>query len=84
MNNSNRSDEEGTNAADIIDRVPAGSIIQAPDIECIRMEMMETLRREVREAARDVALNYLQLSGSGRVIPEVDTELYQTHLYTQL
>lgn len=73
-----------TSAADNIDRVPSGSILQAPDIECIRLEMMETLRREVREAARDVAFNYLHSSGNGPLIPDVDSELYQTHLYTQL
>ncbi|KAL4229735.1 anthranilate synthase component II [Mactra antiquata] len=61
-------------------------IFSSDDLESIKLEIIASLRSEIRETARNVASDLLSTSPSGNTnpVPELHSDLYQTHLYTQL
>lgn len=63
---------------------PRSKILSQEDIESIKLEIISTLKSELRETARDVAYELVNPSPATNLVPDLYSELYQTHLYTQL
>ena len=59
-------------------------LLTREDIESITVEIVESLRAELRETARDIALDLAQPPPNVGILPDLSSDLYQTHLYTQL
>ena len=67
-----------------------GSVLSASDIDILKQEIVGSLRQEIRELAREMVVT-LHRQGSpvnpnpGLIPPpQPPSDLYQTHLYTQL
>ena len=54
------------------------------DIEHIKLEIMSSLKTELQDTAKDLATDMLNYSNNAAMLPSINSELYQTHLYTQL
>jgi hypothetical protein len=63
---------------------PRSRILSNEDIESIKLEVLTSLKSELRESARDVAKEILSPSPATNIVPDLYSDLYQTHLYTQL
>ena len=63
---------------------PRPKILTNEDIESIKLEVISSLKSELRESARDVAKEILSPSPATNIVPDLYSDLYQTHLYTQL
>lgn len=59
-------------------------ILSQDDLELIKLEIITSLKSELRDTARDVATELLNPSPATNMLPDLYSELYQTHLYTQL
>lgn len=59
-------------------------IISQDDLELIKLEIITSLKSELRDKARDVTTEMLNPSPATNMLPDLYSELYQTHLYTQL
>ena len=60
------------------------SKISPCDIEHIKMEIMSSLKSELQETAKDLATDMVNYNHNAAMLPSINSELYQTHLYTQL
>lgn len=54
------------------------------DIEHIKLEIMSSLKSEIQDTAREMTSEMLSYSNNAAMLPAINSELYQTHLYTQL
>ena len=54
------------------------------DIDAIKLEIMTSLKTELRNAVREITQEIVQPSSSVLSVPEMNSDLYHTHLYTQL
>ena len=54
------------------------------DIEHIKLEIMSSIKTEIQDTAKDIATDMLNCSHNAAMLPSTNSELYQTHLYTQL
>ena len=59
-------------------------LLTQKDIESVKLEILCALKAEIRDSAKEVASDIMNMSGSGTILPDLSSELYQTHLYTQL
>lgn len=59
-------------------------LISDADLEAIKLDIVTSLKTELQDAAREMARELLQPTNSTGNIPELSSDLYQTHLYTQL
>lgn len=54
------------------------------DLDAIKLEIMSSVLAELRDTARGMTRDLIQPTNSVGSIPELNSDLYQTHLYTQL
>ena len=59
-------------------------LLTSADIELIKLEIMSSLKSEIQDTAKEVTSDLLNYSNNASMLPTIDSELYQTHLYTQL
>lgn len=63
-----------------------GSLSQG-DLESLKREIISSLRMEIRDVAREAYLSSPPMYNGGLssdMLPNLNSELYHTHLYTQL
>ena len=59
-------------------------VLTPSDIELIKLEIMSSLKTEIQDTAKEVTTDLLNSTNNAALLPTIDSELYQTHLYTQL
>ena len=59
-------------------------VLSVDDIETIKLEILTSLKTEICDTAKEVAADVLTQARGAEMMPEFNSELYQTHLYTQL
>ena len=59
-------------------------LLSPNDIELIKLEIMSSLKSEIQDTAKEVTSDLLNYSNNAAMLPSINSELYQTHLYTQL
>ena len=67
----------------------SGNFLSQNEVESLKREIVTSLRQELRDLAREVAnMNMPNARGSPvnppTLLPPINSELYHTHLYTQL